>query len=135
MKREKKKPLWRKLPFTESPSGMNKVHIPAIRTSVIKPNERIRATVEELGKHIGEFILVDPGDYDVDLPTEEKEAKGPVRRETSPQGAEEYHVKHTGGGWYNVESSAGKVMNEEKLKKAEAEELVAELEEETKIEE
>ncbi len=49
----------------------------------------------------------------------------------NPVEKEGYYVKHVAGGWYNVVSEVGKVMNEKKLKSAAAEELKAKLEEET----
>ncbi len=74
------------------------------------------------------FELIEDGKGKNKVPkktnTDEQNIALPVKKE-------EYHVEHVAGGWYNVVSEVGKVMNEKKLKSAAAEELKAKLEEET----
>ncbi len=60
----------------------------------------------------------------------------PVKKEViETPGGDGYFVKHAGAGWFNVESSVGKVMNEKKLREGDAKELLAKLEEATPTEE
>jgi len=130
----KQKPLWRKKSFEDSPSGLNKVHIPGIRKGVIKVNEKIRATVEELGEKIVEFDLVEPGDYNEnDLQAAKSVTKEPPK--TKPESKEAYSAVHKGFGKYDVVSSSGKIMNEKAMPADEAEALIDKLEQETIVEE
>lgn len=133
-RKSKQKPLWRKLHYRESPSGMSKVHIPAISKSIIKPNQKVRATVEELGDNIKEFELIDAAGNTVDITPVETPTEELVVEKVDVE-ADGYTVEHVGAGWYNVVSDSGKVMNEKKLRGADAEELKEQLEEESLTEE
>ena len=99
----------------------------------IKPNEKIRATEEELGVRVVEFELLDKGSGKHEFkpkPKEEAEKPGEEKQTEIPE-KEIYTVEHVGTGWYNVLSSVGKVMNENKLRSEEAQALREKLEEET----
>ena len=117
-------PLWLKI----QGGNLKLVH----RRGRIKFKEKVRITEEELGKYRDQFKLLEngTGDYKVS-----KEAKLGLPEQppstAQPADKDEYNVEHVGGGWYNVISGSGKVMNETKLKSADAEELKSQLEEET----
>lgn len=82
---------------------------------------KYRATAEELGRRIGEFDLLE-GEVDMKkFPQVADEEKVPPK--------EEYSIESVKGGWYNVLSPTGDVVNEKKLRAQEAEELKASLEE------
>jgi len=87
----------------------------------LKHKQRFRATPEELGRSIAKFTLLEG---DVNL------KKYPqLGDEKTPAPPEEYTIKHKGGGWYNVLSPTGEVMNEDKLKSEQAEALCKKLSE------
>ena len=118
------KPKWKKI------QGGNLTL--AGRRGRIKYKEVLRISEKELGKYRDQFELLEDGtgEYKVsEAAVEGLPEKQPIP--AIPVKKEEYHVKHTGGGWYNVESGSGKVMNEAKLRSEDAEELKAQLEEET----
>ncbi len=120
---DKNKPLWRKIttgklyPFSKQ------------RGRRVKPQEQIRVAFEEIAHVIDHFELIEDGkgEFKVKdrIARDDKEAKP----EAPPK--EEYSVESAGGGWYNVLSPEGKVMNEKKLRQDEAETLREKLEEET----
>jgi len=111
----KSKPLWIKI----SPGTLVLRALDPNRR--IKPKQKIYATAEQLGKHVVEFELLEG---EVEVVT----AGTPINADAAPT-KEEYTVDHTGVGWYNVLSPTGKVMNEGKLRAADAEKLKSELEE------
>lgn len=102
------------------------------RRARIKYKEVLRISEEELGKYRDQFELLEDGTGKYKV-SEEAELGLPAEPQTvaSPVENEEYHVKQTGGGWYNVESGSGKVMNQTKLRRVDAEELKSQLEEQT----
>lgn len=127
------KPSWRKI--TEG----TLYPFPTQRNRRVKHKETIQATAEELGNKINQFELVDPGagEYKIEttsLPVKEEGSSvtvEPVKSKEHAPDKETYTIQHVGGGWYNVVSSTGKVMNSDKLKSADAQSLRDSLEEET----
>jgi hypothetical protein len=120
---DKNKPLWRK-------TSTGTLYPFANRRSLrVKFKQEIRATKEELGKWIDQFELVEnvSGKNKVN-PEDLKEevVKTPDK--------DVYSLIHVGVGWYNIESSAGKVMNEKKLRQVDAKALLEKLEQETPVE-
>lgn len=87
----------------------------------LKPKQEFRATPEELGRHIGDFELLEG---DVDFKKYPQLQKEDVKTPAPP---EEYTVDHVGKGKYNVLSPSGKRMNEGELTSKEAEKLCKEL--------
>lgn len=150
----KQKPLWRKKTLEESDRNIGKLYLRTFRKGMIKPNEKIRALAEELSGYRQEFVLIDPGDYDLadikatsqefdfkeveeQVKAESKEPKkeeGTVPSEEEPK-SNTYTIKHSGGGWYDVFSEAGKKMNEGSLRSKDAQELKKQLETESIVEE
>ena len=101
----------------------------------IKPKEEVRLAQETIGKFINKFELLQDGKgknkvdkklFPEAIAAKEKAAPIPDK--------DEYKVEHVQGGWYNVVSGEGKVMNESKLRSADAETLKLKLEEEQKEE-
>lgn len=84
---------------------------------IIKPNETFYAKEEEIPAAFRDVVkLVEPEKVaEIKQAYEEK-----VAASTAPK----FELQHRGGGWWNVVSEDGKVMNENALKKDEAEELV-----------
>ncbi len=130
------KPSWRKI------TQGTLYPFPTQRNRRVKFKETVQATPEELGNKINQFELVEPGsgEYKIDtdafaIQKEEAPAADVVKTPTPPVDSsideEEYEVKHAGGGWYNVVSSTGKVMNSEKLRSTDAQDLKTALEEHT----
>lgn len=125
MKRaEKNKPLWRKIsPGTLYP-------FPNERGRRVKPKETIRASREEIEHVIDQFELIEnvKGEFKVKkkflADSEEENIPGAPAKDS-------YSVESAGGGWYNVLSPEGTVMNDKKLRAEAAEELKESLEEET----
>ncbi len=92
----------------------------------LKHNQEFRASVEELGKYIDQFELLEnvKGKYKVKKKKDEPEDSN--KGEQPPE--EIYDIEHVAGGWYNVVSPTGKVMNEKKVKSEDAEKLKLKLE-------
>lgn len=134
-KGSKQKPLWRKLTLDESPNNIGKLYLREFRKGMIKPNEKIRATEQELGRCVDEFQLVDAGDYSVEVPAVSTEEETKEELKVSKVPGEKYTVVHVGGGWYDVVSESNKVMNGSKLRSDSAQKLVNDLEQETIVEE
>lgn len=131
-KKEKKskhqKPLWIKI----SPGTLIRKLPIQLR---IKSKQEVRATVEELGTNLktGElfcdtdFKLIEDGTGKYAV----KKSKKKIEKETVLDSGEElYEVKSVGSGWYNLISPSGEIVNEKKLRAAEAEELKTQLESE-----
>ncbi len=123
---DKSLPKWRKI------SG-GVLYLKARGRRRIKPKESIRATQEEISRCMPDGT----GVYHFEL-IEDGKGKNKVAKKTAtdaqvalPVEKEGYYVKHVAGGWYNVVSEVGKVMNEKKLKSAAAKGLKDKLEEET----
>lgn len=133
------KPIWRKT------TQGTLYPFPKQRSRRVKFKEEIQATVEELGNKINQFELVSPGsgEYKVErvyprptpkptpTPTPQREEAKQDEVQKDVPAKETYIIKHVGGGWYNVESSVGKVMNNQKLRSSDAEALKGSLEDET----
>jgi len=81
---------------------------------IIKPGQVFEAFEDE----------IPVGFRDVIIPLEPIPAKEEVHVEPVPP---EYTLKHRSGGYYWIVDSNGKTMNEEALKKEEAEELIEKL--------
>ena len=96
----------------------------------IKPNQKVLATEEELGNHVEDFKLLDKGSGTYEFKPKKVEKPGEEKPVEVPE-KEIYTVEHVGTGWYNVLSSVGKVMNENKLRSEDAQALREKLEEET----
>ena len=119
------KPLWKKI-------TRGSLYLAGKPRKRIKPNEKIRATQEELGVRVVEFELLDKGSGKHEFkPKPKEEAEKPREESVEIPEKEIYTVEHVGTGWYNVLSSVGKVMNENKLRSEEAQALREKLEEET----
>jgi len=99
---------------------------------MVKPGESIRATQDELEKFSDDFELVENGKKEFKIKDVKKvKSSGNDEEEKIPsEPKEEYTVEHSGAGWYNVLSPAGKVMNDSKLRQDVAKELKAELDRE-----
>ena len=117
------KPLWKKI-------TRGSLYLAGTPRKRIKPNERVRATEEELGKWVAEFELLDKGSGNHEVTSVKVGEPGEEESFGTPE-KEIYTVEHVGTGWYNVLSSVGKVMNESKLRSEDAQALRAKLEEET----
>ena len=123
---DKTKPLWRK-------TTRGSLYLAGKPRKRIKPNEKVRATEEELGKWIVEFELLDKGSGKNEFIPKSKEQVEEEKLNIPDK--EEYMVEHVGQGWYNVVSPSGKVMNEKKLRSDDADTLRSQLSEETLLEE
>ncbi len=108
----------------------------------IKPGEKIRCTAEEIhrtmpdGTGVFHFKLIEEGKGEFKLSKKEKKKAKKLASEEVKAGntipeKDAYTVAHIKGGWYNVESSSGKVMNDAKLRSDDAHELKASLEAES----
>ena len=119
------KPLWRK--HTQG----TLYPFPKQRNRRVKFKETIEATEEELGNKRDEFDLVRDGTgvYKVSEHGKLSAAQREVAPPTTPSPDKDtYEVEEASKGWFNVVSSTGKVMNDKKLRQADAEELKASLE-------
>lgn len=120
---DKNKPLWRKIttgklyPFSKQ------------RGRRVKPKEQIRVSFEEIAHVIDHFELIEDGKGDFKVG--DRIAKADKKAKPEAPAKEEYSVESAGGGWYNVLSPEGKVMNEKKLRQEDADKLKGSLEEET----
>jgi len=124
-KKESSKPLYRKI-------TRGTLHLRDKDNHRIKPKQEIRATPEELGKWIDEFELIRNADGSLPKGGKKKgEKKKEKKKEAPAKIFDTYTVEHIEEGWYNVLSSSGNVMNESKLREADAKDLKAQLEEET----
>ena len=85
---------------------------------IIKPKQSFKAFPDEIPEAFRDTVK--PMDKD----------KAEVYKETGIASVPdiEFTVKSEGGGWYNVISAEGKVMNEKKLRKEDADELKEALE-------
>lgn len=141
------KPTWRKV------TQGTLYPFPSKRRVRVKYKEQIQATVEELGNSVKEFELVDPGtgthkttkhpmpgfvSPEGELKTQNKPSaqKGILEKEEEQEASpdvekETYSVEPAGKGWFNVVSGSKKVMNNTKLREADATALKETLEEET----
>ena len=105
------------------------------KDEIIKTNQKLDEIfpdrfrlIEEIEEEVSEVVVTvnEDAKTDVDSEKEEKDAdEKPSRR----RGVEPTFKKvHLGGGYYNVENtSTGEKMNDKKIKKAEADELVESL--------
>jgi len=85
---------------------------------IIKPGQVFMATLDEIPEAFRDVIVpVDAKSF----------TKANVAKEGSPAVELDYFAKHISSGWYNVEDSDGKVQNEKKLRKDDAEKLLIEL--------
>jgi hypothetical protein len=122
--KKSKKPFYRKI----TPGNLHIILDGGTRTR-IKPKEVVQATEEDLGKWLSEFELVSADVISEDV---KARAKGMVADEDEDEGltadVDGYTIEHTGGGWHNVLSPTGKVMNDAKLRAEDADALLAHLE-------
>jgi len=89
---------------------------------MIKPNQKFWAYPYELPAGARDVIIsLDDGVPLAKLTEAEVETPPEVE-------SHDYKLDHRGGGWYNVLDSNEKVVNENALKKEEAEELIGQLE-------
>lgn len=96
------------------------------KLQIVKPGQEFYATEDEIPLSFRDMIVpVHPTGKKVTI-TEAKEAE----KEEKEKSATKYELKHRGGGWWNVVSEEGKIINESALKKDEAEELLQSLTEE-----
>jgi len=84
---------------------------------IIKRNQRFSATIDEIPKAFRDTII----------PVNPEELKSVEAIPDAKVLEMDYTVKHVNSGWYNVLDSNGKVMNEAKLRKEQAEELLESL--------
>jgi hypothetical protein len=112
-------PLWRR---HSDAVGKLRLYTPGMDPRrAIKPGQKIRATVAQLGTAIKQFDLLE-GDVDKDLVA--KLSSGRV----VPLPKENYTMVAKGGGWYDVVSADGKKMNDKGLKADAANDLIDKLE-------
>ena len=117
MERTNKMPLWQK-----TTPGTIILRTP--RYLRIKENQKVRANPEEIQRFIDQFELLEGN---VDL--KKFPQIGPGENEKPKAKKEEYTIEHLEGGWYNVLSPGGEVMNDKKLRSDKAQELKQSLEE------
>lgn len=122
MQRKKQSCTWRKITRGTLYPFPNK------RNRRVKHKEIIEATPEELGRFIHEFELVD-GDYSPEGQIDPVEKAINDMEDSKVLTKDTYEVIHINAGWFNVISSAGKVMNDKKLRKEDADLLKSSLEE------
>ena len=79
---------------------------------IIKPKQIFKAYESEIPKGFRDIVIAVG-----DLPEKEQEK---IRNVNAPV----FSLVHRGGGWFNVTSSEGKIMNDKALKKDEAEKLI-----------
>jgi hypothetical protein len=96
-----------------------------------------RGTVRVFEEYVPPPPSVPPPETPVDEPSFSEVAKSLLEEEETEEEEEEgekpsrYLINHKGGGWYDViDTETGALMNSKALKKADAEALVTELEEE-----
>ena len=87
------------------------------KTRIIKPGQVFSASIEDIPQAFRDTIV--PVDGKALVEAEKQNLPEPAKLE--------YSVKHLGGGWYDVLSSAGKNQNESSLRKEDAEELLKSL--------
>lgn len=118
-KKENKYPLWKKISggFIRLKKGQRK----------IKPNEIFEAPEEDIAKYRNQFEKVAEGT--VKSKPKEEPSEPTKSKEIKPEKTGvEYVLQPAGVAWFNVINSVtGTVMNESKLRKAEAQKLVDEL--------
>ena len=85
---------------------------------IIKPNQKFLAYDHEIPKGAWDLVTRLSG-----TPTGPVPENVPIKVEPST-----YTLDHVAGGWYNILDSEGKVVNEKKLKKEEAQEKLEQLE-------
>jgi len=90
---------------------------------IIKPNQKFWADPDSIPEAFRDTIIPVSEDDKVRMPKLEKKQSvsttEPVKVEKT-----EYSLKHRGGGWYNVFDGDGKQMNEQALKKEQAQSLI-----------
>ncbi|KKM84129.1 hypothetical protein LCGC14_1302330 [marine sediment metagenome] len=108
----------------------------------IKPGEKIRCTAEEISRTMPDnagvfhFKLIEEGKGEFKLSKKARKKAAKLIAEEKKAGEtipdkDIYTVVHIKGGWHNVESSIGKVMNDKKLRADDAQQLKEDLETET----
>ena len=124
---EANKPLWRK----KTPGVL---YIRELAVQRIKPKQEIQATLKELGNKVNEFEILNPGKGKMALTEDEQIAVGFIKpapegeqEEPEPEEPDDYSKVNLGHGWFNVVSSTGKIMNENKLREADADQFIVEL--------
>lgn len=125
------KPKWRK-------KTLGKLYLSvggASKRMRIKPGDEVSLTRDELKGFVDQFELIHPGtgDFKTDL-LEVSNAEAVKEEVVSKKGPTpeieigDYELKHMGRGKWNVLSPTGKVMNNEKLTRHDAEALKEQLE-------